>query len=84
MRVRPATYFSRAASHSAGWPGAPVFGYGLTCRWLASVGPLAGALEMTCSELGPSGSATMMNRCQVPLASPSESSEATLRKNSAR
>ena len=40
--VWPTRYGSLPASHSFGWPGAAVFGYGLVCRWLSSVGPLAG------------------------------------------
>ena len=75
----PARYGSLPASHSLGWPGAAVFGYGLACRWLSTVGPFAGAEDGPPSLFGPCGVATMMNRCQVPLASPSERSEAMLR-----
>jgi hypothetical protein len=70
------------ASHSFGWPGAAVFGYGLVCKWFSTVGPLAGLAACVPSEFGPFGVATMMKRCQVPLASPSESSEETLRNHS--
>ena len=82
MIVWPATYGSLPASHSFGWPGAAVFGYGFVCRWFSRVGPLAGADEGPPSLLGPCGVATMMNRCQVPWLSPSLSSEETLRNHS--
>ena len=38
----PGTARCRPRTPSAG-PGAAVFGYGLVCRWLSDVGPLAGA-----------------------------------------
>ena len=71
-----------AASHSFGWPGEAVFGYGLVWRWFSRVGPSAGSEDGPPSLFGfcgPDGVATMMNRCQVPLRSPSLSSEETLR-----
>ena len=84
VTVWPARYGSLPASHSRGWPGAAVFGYGLVCRWLDSVGPLAGADDGPPSLFGPCGVVTMMNRCQVPLRSPSLSSEEMLRNHSVR
>jgi hypothetical protein len=80
--VSPRTKGSLPASHSFGWPGAAVFGYGLECRWFSRFGPFAGAEASEPSLFGPCGVATMMNRCQVPFTSPSESSEPMLRKNS--
>jgi hypothetical protein len=82
ITVWPLSYVSLPASHSRGWPGAAVFGYGLEWRWLSSVGPSAGALEGPPSLFGPCGVAMMMKRYQVPLRSPSLSSEATLRNHS--
>ena len=35
-------YGSLPASHSRGWPGAAVFGYGLVCRWLSARRPVGG------------------------------------------
>ena len=83
MTVRPATYGSLPASHSFGWPGAAVFGYGLVCRWFVVASarwPARTTGRPRCS--GPAASATMMKRCQVPLRSPSLSSEETLRNHS--
>src|SRR5205814_1533878 len=40
ITVWPAAYFSLPASHSRGWPGEAVLGYGLTWTWLSCVGPL--------------------------------------------
>ena len=82
VTVWPRRNCSLPASHSRGWPGAAVFGYGLVCRWLDSVGPLAGADDGPPSLLGPCGVVTMMKRCQVPLRSPSLSSEEMLRNHS--
>ena len=61
----------------------PCSGTGSRAGGCRRVGPFAGAEDGPPSLFGPCGVATMMNRCQVPLASPSESSEATLR-NQAR
>ncbi len=82
ITVLPRAYGSLPASHSFGWPGEAVFGYGLACRWLSTVGPSAGAEAGPPSLFGPCGVAMMMNRCQVPFLSPSDSSEETLRNQS--
>jgi hypothetical protein len=82
VTVWPRRYGSLPASHSRGWPGAAVFGYGLVWTWLSSLGPLAGAEAGPPSLFGPCGVVTMMKRCQVPLRSPSLSSEEMLRNHS--
>ena len=69
------------ASHSCVCPGDAVFGYGLACRWLASVGPFAGPLEGPPSLFGPVGVAMMMKRCQVPFESPTDRRLAMFRRN---
>ena len=59
-----------------------MFGYGFEWRWLSTPGPFAGALDGVPSEFGPTGVATMMKRCQVPLLSPSDSRLEMLRNHS--
>ena len=85
MTFRPGSHGSLPASHSFVRPLPGVFGYGLACRKFEGSGPpLAGASDGPPSLFGPAGAETMMNRCHVPLLSPSESRLAMLRKNSVK
>ena len=62
----------------------PCSGTGWCGGGCPAVGPLAGADAGPPSLFGPCGVATMMKRCQVPLRSPSLSSDETLRNHSVR
>jgi hypothetical protein len=72
ITVRPLMYRSLPASHSCGWPGEAVFGYGFECRkFLPSPPPFAGAEAGLPSLFGPFGTSKTMNRCQAPRSLPS-------------
>ena len=72
---------ARLALLAAG-PATPCSGTGWSAGGCPRVGPLAGADDGPPSLFGPCGVAMMMKRCQVPLTSPSLSSDETLRNHS--